>query len=106
MKFFNCTHIHPNNSVDFVLKDKEIIIPPVLEFSFLRKDRGKILNKKTGNSKFHKRTWTIPIFYVFSTLSFKIIEIPIEVSQKSIFQQMLKITHEDSTLHKINNDSI
>ena len=34
LKFFNCTHIHPNNSVDFVLKDKEIIIPPVLEFSF------------------------------------------------------------------------
>ena len=45
LKFFNCSHIHPNNSVDFVLKDKEIIIPPVLEFSFLRKDRGKILNK-------------------------------------------------------------
>ena len=46
LKFFNCTHIHPNNSVDFVLKDRGIIIPPVLEFSFLRKDRGKILNKK------------------------------------------------------------
>ena len=44
-KLFNCTHIHPNNDVDFVFKDKDIIIPPVLEFSFLRKDRGNIMNK-------------------------------------------------------------
>ena len=45
MKNFNCTHIHPNNSVDFVFKDKNIVIPPVLEFSFLRKDRGNKINK-------------------------------------------------------------
>ena len=45
MKLFNCTHIHPNNSVDFIFKDKNIIIPPVLEFSFLRKDRGNIIDK-------------------------------------------------------------
>ena len=45
MKLFNCTHIHPNNSVDFIFKDKNIIIPPVLEFSFLRKDRGNVVDK-------------------------------------------------------------
>ena len=43
-EFFYCTHIHPNNDVDFILKSKKIVIPPVMEFSFLRKDRAKILN--------------------------------------------------------------
>lgn len=36
-----CSHIHPNNDVDFVAKSYDIEIPPVLEFSFLRKDRAK-----------------------------------------------------------------
>ena len=43
-EFFYCSHIHPNNDVDFVVKSKEIIIPPVMEFSFLRKDRAKVLD--------------------------------------------------------------
>ena len=45
-KFFYCTHIHPNNDVDFIYKYKNIIIPPVLEFSFLRKDRGTLVNEE------------------------------------------------------------
>tara|TARA_B100000579_G_scaffold427862_1_gene437114 strand:- start:2587 stop:3393 length:807 start_codon:yes stop_codon:yes gene_type:complete len=45
-KNYYCSHIHPNNDVDFISKHKEIIIPPVLEFSFLRKDRAKILSNK------------------------------------------------------------
>ena len=43
---FFCSHIHPNNDVDFIVKSKNIIIPPVLEFSFLRKDRAKETKKK------------------------------------------------------------
>ncbi len=46
LKFFYCSHIHPNNDVDFIFKEQNIIIPPVLEFSFLRKDRGKILDNE------------------------------------------------------------
>ena len=43
-EFFICTHIHPNNDVDFIFNSKTISIPPVMEFTFLRKDRAKILN--------------------------------------------------------------
>ena len=43
-EFFVCTHIHPNNDVDFVINSKAISIPPVMEFTFLRKDRVKIVN--------------------------------------------------------------
>ena len=45
-KNYYCSHIHPNNDVDFISKNRELIIPPVLEFSFLRKDRAKIVNEK------------------------------------------------------------
>ena len=48
------------------------------------------------------RTWTIPEFHMSVLRGFKIIEITVEVSQKSTFQEMLKIAHEDSTLPKIN----
>ena len=37
---------------------------------------------------------------------FKSVEITVEVSQKSAFQEMLKITHEDSKLLKIKMASI
>ncbi len=40
-----CSHIHPNNDVDFIVKSKKIVIPPVLEFSFLRKDRANEIKK-------------------------------------------------------------
>ena len=43
-EFFICTHIHPNNDVDFIMDSKTITIPPVMEFSFLRKDRAKVLD--------------------------------------------------------------
>jgi len=42
-KYFYCSHIHPNNDVDFVIQSKDIIIPPVLEFSFIRKDRVNVI---------------------------------------------------------------
>ena len=45
-EYFYCSHIHPNNDVDFVSVSKKIIIPPVMEFSFIRKDRVKILDDK------------------------------------------------------------
>ena len=45
-EFFYCTHIHPNNNPEFVVKEGDIIIPPVLEFSFLRKDRSKAVDGK------------------------------------------------------------
>jgi len=43
-EYFYCSHIHPNNDVDFIVKSKKIIIPPVMEFSFIRKDRVKIID--------------------------------------------------------------
>ena len=43
---YYCSHIHPNNDVDFITKSNDIIIPSVLEFSFLRKDRTKIVDNK------------------------------------------------------------
>ena len=74
MKIFHCTHIHPNNSVDFIFKDKNIIIPPVLEFSFLRKDRGNIIDKNLSfPSKLdhpnilNKRDIKLPICWYKST---------------------------------------
>ncbi len=45
-KFFYCTHIHPNNNPEFVVKEKDIIIPPVMEFSYLRKDRSEVVNNE------------------------------------------------------------
>ena len=45
-KNYYCSHIHPNNNVNFISKCNELIIPPVLEFSFLRKDRAKIVGNK------------------------------------------------------------
>jgi len=45
-EYFYCSHIHPNNDVDFISVSKKIIIPPVMEFSFIRKDRVKILDDK------------------------------------------------------------
>jgi hypothetical protein len=36
-----CVHIHPNNCCKVVVKD-DIEIPPVLEFTFIRKDRVKV----------------------------------------------------------------
>jgi len=41
---YYCSHIHPNNDVDFISKNEDLVIPPVLEFSFLRKDRAKIIS--------------------------------------------------------------
>jgi hypothetical protein len=38
LKTHVCVHIHPNNACDIVERDG-ISIPPVMEFSFLRKDR-------------------------------------------------------------------
>ena len=52
------------------------------------------------------RTRTIPEFHMSFSLGFKIIEITVELSQNSTFQEMLKITHEDSTLPKIKMASI
>jgi|TARA_Y100000389_G_scaffold190489_1_gene215403 hypothetical protein len=43
-KFFYCTHIHPNNNPEFIIKEKDIMIPPVMEFSYLRKDRSETLH--------------------------------------------------------------
>jgi hypothetical protein len=43
-----CSHIHPNNDVDFIIKTQDIIIPPVMEFSFLRKDRAKEIRNKNN----------------------------------------------------------
>ena len=45
-QLFVCTHIHPNNDVDFVINSKALSIPPVMEFTFLRKDRAEIVNDK------------------------------------------------------------
>ena len=45
-KFFYCTHIHPNNNPEFIVTEKDIKIPPVLEFSYLRKDRSDVINQK------------------------------------------------------------
>ena len=45
-KNYYCSHIHPNNNVEFISKCNELIIPPVLEFSFLRRDRAKIVDNK------------------------------------------------------------
>ena len=39
-KFFDVVHIHPNNSIPLIVYNS-IKIPPVLEFTFLRKDRVK-----------------------------------------------------------------
>ena len=41
LEHYFCSHIHPNNDVDFISKSHDIEIPPVLEFSFLRRDRAK-----------------------------------------------------------------
>ena len=41
---YYCSHIHPNNDVDFISKNQDLVIPPVLEFSFLRKDRAKVIS--------------------------------------------------------------
>ena len=43
---FYCVHIHPNNDVDFIKKNKNIIIPPVMEFTFINKKNSKISNQK------------------------------------------------------------
>jgi hypothetical protein len=43
-EYFYCSHIHPNNDVDFIVKSKKITIPSVMEFSFIRKDRAKIIS--------------------------------------------------------------
>ena len=45
-KYFYCTHIHPNNNPEFIVKERDIIIPPVMEFSYLRKDRSYIIEQK------------------------------------------------------------
>lgn len=45
-KFFYCTHIHPNNNPEIIVKQGNIVIPPVLEFSFLRRDRSRITEGK------------------------------------------------------------
>ena len=45
-------------------------------------------------------------FSMFFIAHFKIIDISLEVSQKSTFQEMLKITHEASTALKIKMASI
>ena len=58
-----------------------------------------MLPKMLKNVVFYKvwRAMTIPRVHVCLTLTFKIIEITVEVSQKSTLQEMLKITREDST---------
>lgn len=43
---FYCVHVHPNNDVDFIKKKENIIIPPVMEFTFINKK-----NLKTNNQK-------------------------------------------------------
>mgnify|MGYP001169604746 FL=1 len=45
-KYFYCTHIHPNNNPEFIVREGNIIIPPVMEFSYLRKDRSNIIEQK------------------------------------------------------------
>jgi hypothetical protein len=40
LKFFDVVHIHPNNN-EACVKWNGIEIPPVMEFTFLRKDRVK-----------------------------------------------------------------
>ena len=45
-KYFYVSHIHPNNDTDFAIKDGDITIPTLLEFSFIRKDRVKVIDDK------------------------------------------------------------
>jgi len=40
LKYFDVVHLHPNNNVGFV-KYEGVIIPEVIEFTFIRKDRVK-----------------------------------------------------------------
>ena len=46
LKNFDIVHIHPNNCL-LPIKARNIVIPPIMEFTFLRKDRStsKIANK-------------------------------------------------------------
>lgn len=43
---FYCAHIHPNNDVDFIKIKENIIIPPVMEFTFINKKNVTINNQK------------------------------------------------------------
>jgi hypothetical protein len=43
MEYYYCSHIHPNNDVDNVYRYNKLIMPSVMEFSFLRKDRARIV---------------------------------------------------------------
>jgi len=45
-KIFYCTHVHPNNDVDLVVRSKNIIIPSVMEFTFIKKNRVQPIDKK------------------------------------------------------------
>lgn len=36
----HCVHIHPNNNCKVLIKD-DMVIPSIMEFTFLRKDRSK-----------------------------------------------------------------
>jgi hypothetical protein len=46
LKDFEILHIHPNNCIK-PLEFKEFSIPPIMEFTFLRKDRIKLKTKNT-----------------------------------------------------------
>ena len=66
------------------------------------------LKKNCQNTYFHKGFETLSIsgLHMFPSCNFKIIDISLEVSQKTTFQEMLKITHEDSPALKIKMASI
>jgi len=44
-RYFHCVHIHPNNCTPPVRRGN-IEIPPVMEFTFLRKDRTRVTNRR------------------------------------------------------------
>jgi FkbM family methyltransferase len=43
---FYCVHIHPNNDVDFIKIKENIIIPPLMEFTFINKKNSNINDEK------------------------------------------------------------
>ena len=52
------------------------------------------------------RTWTFPRFHTCFTLTFKIIDISLEVSKKSTFPELLKTAHVHSSQRSISIASI